>query len=144
MPWVLPVSAFVPELLRTLYDEGLRASLDGHDFELSEAGLAALEGSTAEGEKVAITARNDRAAVDAGLEKGFGLVRLGVGMLRDNDSSLAWTFALDGATEGCATLSGVKTPAASGGDDNPDAALLEKLYLLEQAAGVALELFERR
>ena len=108
------------------------------------AGVAALEGSTAEGEKVAITARNDRAAVDAGLEKGFGLVRLGVGMLRDNDSSLAWTFALDGATEGCATLSGVKTPAASGGDDNPDAALLEKLYLLEPAAGVALELFERR
>ena len=134
----------MPELLRTLYDEGLRASLDGHDFELSEAGLAALEGSTAEGEKVAITARNDRAAVDAGLEKGFGLVRLGVGMIRDNDSSLAWRFALDGATEGCATLSGVKTPAASGGDDNPDAALLEKLYLLEQAAGVALELFERR
>ncbi len=134
----------MPELLRTLYDEGLRASLDGHDFELSEAGLASLEGSTAEGEKVAITARNDRAAVDAGLEKGFGLVRLGVGMIRDNDSSLAWTFALDGATEGCATLSGVKTPASSGGDDNPDAALLEKLYLLEQAAGVALELFERR
>ena len=134
----------MPELLRTLYDEGLRASLDGHDFELSEAGLASLEGSTAEGEKVAITARNDRAAVDAGLEKGFGLVRLGVGMIRDNDSSLAWTFALDGATEGCATLSGVKTPAASGGDDNPDAVLLEKLYLLEQAVGVALELFERR
>lgn len=135
----------MPKLLQTLYADGLQASLDGHDFALSEAGLVSLEGANAEGEKVVITARNDRAAVDAGLAKGFGLARIKAGMIRDSDSSLAWTFTLDGATEGCATLSGVKTPAASGSDDdNPDAALLEKLYLLEQAVGVALELFEQR
>ena len=131
------------ELLQALYDNGLQASLDGHDFALSEAGLATLEGVDAEGEKVVITARNDRETVDAGLAKGFGLVRLKVGMVRDGDDSLAWTFTLDGAT-GCAVLSGVKTPTASGSDDgNPDAALLEKLYLIEQAVGVALELFEQ-
>ena len=131
--------------MRTLYDTGLRASLDGHDFALSEAGLAVLEGVDAEGEKVGITARNDRDAVDAGLAKGFAFTRLKAGMIRDNDSSLAWTLTLDGATEGAATLSGVKTPAASGDDDaGSDAALLEKLYLLEQVAGVALELFEQR
>ena len=135
----------MPELLRTLYDTGLRASLDGHDFALSEAGLAVLEGADAEGEKVGITAKNDRDAVDAGLAKGFSFARLRAGMLRDNDSSLAWTMTLDSATEGVATLSGVKTPATSGdGDASPDATLLEKLYLLEQAAGVALELFEQR
>lgn len=129
------------ELLQALYDNGLQASLDGHDFALSEAGLATLEGVDAEGEKVVITARNDRETVDAGLAKGFGLVRLKVGMVRDSDDSLAWMFTL--GTDG-ATLSGVKTPAASGNDDgNPDAALLEKLYLIEQAAGVALELFEQ-
>ena len=32
----------MPELLRTLYDEGLRASLDGHDFELSEEEMSRI------------------------------------------------------------------------------------------------------
>ena len=114
--------------------------MNGDRYELAEAGVITLSGLDADNEQVTITAKNDRAAVDAGLEKGFGISKLKVGMTKADDAA-EWTFSLESDS---LRISAIKCPASSSSepeDDNPDAGLLEKLYLLDQVVAVTKQLF---
>ena len=63
-----------------------------------------------------------------------------VGMTKADDAA-EWTFSLESDS---LRISAIKCPASSSSeseDDNPDAVLLEKLYLLDLVVAVTKQLF---
>lgn len=129
----------VPQELLRLYNEDRLVERDGNAYTLSYAGQMTLAGLEAQGENaVQVVVKNDNASADAGIASGLGIARIRLTMMRDAET---WSFALNDSLG----LLGVKTPAVENradDKDNPDAAMLEKLYLLEQLVGVVTQLFE--
>lgn len=126
-------SADVQAILRGLYHESLQVAYSDFTYQLSEAGHITLAGTNDDGD-VQIVVKNDRASVDAGLASGLSITKLKLSMERDD--GLSWIFRLNSSM----SFSGLKSPAAEAtGKD--EAALLEKLYLIEQAVGVTWKVF---
>lgn len=130
-------SADVPQELLQLYNEEKTVEMNGNSYTLSYAGQMTLAGLEAQGENaVQVVVKNDNASADAGISSGLTISKIKLLMARDADT---WTFNLTGSLN----LLGVKTPATENKADNkedPDAAMLEKLYLLEQVDGVVAQL----
>lgn len=126
-------SADVQAILRGLYNESLQIAHNDFTYQLSEAGHITLAGTNDDGD-VQIVVKNDRASADAGLASGLSITKLKLTIERDD--ALSWTFKLNSSM----SFSGLKSPAAEAtGKD--EAALLEKLYLIEQAVGVTWKVF---
>lgn len=122
--------------LRAVYDDMPRVEYAGHTYTLADAGHVTLCGSGDSG-SVTVAVKNDRASADAGLASGLSIVKLKATMERDGESDFNWTFTLISTSDGGLAFSGLKTPSVKSDDkDDPDAVLLEKLYLLELAVGV--------
>lgn len=131
----------VQQVLRTIYDAHMQASFESQTYKLTDAGRITLAGiSEADASIIEVVVKNDRTSTDTGLAGGLSIAKLKISMERENDS-LVWVFSLNGLLE----FSGLKVPAAKKNkDDNQDAVLLEKLYLIEQAVGVIHNLFGNR
>lgn len=125
--------ADVQQKLRALFSDGLTAAISDRSFTLADAGQVVLAGSIGE-DDVQVVVKNDKASAAAGLESGLSIAKLKI-QLQRNDG-LVWTFKL--STD--LTFSGFCAPAteASGHDD---AALLEKLYLLEHGVEAVFAAF---
>lgn len=126
-------------ILRQIYESSAQVEWNEHAYTLTDAGQVTLAGSR-DDEAVQVVVKNDKASVDAGLEADLSIVKLKICMERDSEPGFAWTFSLTEALN----LSGVKTPATEkpATDNDTDAAMLEKLYLLELVAGSIGKLFE--
>ncbi|MDR2821024.1 MAG: recombination-associated protein RdgC [Desulfovibrio sp.] len=120
-------------ILRGIYDDQVSAAFDGHTYILTETGQTTL--CAADDAKRQIVARHDRTSVDAGLTEALSFASLAVHMECED---LQWEFIINAKL----VFSSLKTPAVKKDSANPDAALLEKLYLMEQAVGVVHTLFE--
>lgn len=116
-------------VLRTIYNHGLTVDFDGHAYTLSEGGRASLV-HPENGAQVSVKDEPD--TVSKNLESGMELSRLKVVMTRVDEEDLLWECML-GADF---SLTGLKTPKVESDDDEPDAAWLEKLYLLQLMVGV--------
>lgn len=134
--------ADVKTVLRAMYDDSIKAEFNGYSYTLAEAGRVTLAGAAGEGDDIEVAVKNDRASSDAGLESGLSIAKIKLTMERDSEPGFAWTFTLNGSV----SFSGLKTPAtdAAHGDDDHDAVLLEKIYLIEQAVGAVHALFDIR
>lgn len=122
------------KLLASIHESGLSPSFDGHAWQLEQASQASLmhpeTGAT-------VNTKDEPEAVSRALAAGLVFTRLQCRLFRQDDESLEWTFTL--GAEG--VITGLKTPKVERpDDDSADGALLEKIYLLEQAVGVLKEL----
>lgn len=128
----------VPGLLRSLYESSRDVPFDGHTYTLAEAGQLTL---LREGEEngAEVTVKNEADSARTGLETGLSIKKMKFQMERVGEEELAWEFTLDAGLR----FSGLKTPRVEKqSDDDPDAVLLEKMYLLQQAVGVVRTVFE--
>lgn len=124
------------KLLRAIYEHGLTVTFEGHDYVLSEGGRASLvhpeSGAT-------VSAKDEPDTIAQSLESGLQFARLKVCMARKDEADLEWECML-GSDGG---LSGLKTPRVEPDADEPDAAWLEKFYLLHIVVGVLHSEFAR-
>ena len=127
------------QILRQIYESSAQVEWNGHAYTLTDAGQVTLAGNRGD-EAVQVVVKNDNASVDAALEAGLSIAKLKISMERNSEPGFVWTFSL---TE-LLNLSGVKTPATEkqADDKDDDAAILEKLYLLEIVVGAVGRLFE--
>lgn len=118
------------KLLATIYEHGLSPTVDGHAFALTQADQATLIQPES---GASVTAKDEPETISKALQNGLVFSKLKLRLTRQDDESLEWTLTL--SSDG--SISGLKTPKVEKQDnDDIDAVLLEKLYLLEQAVGV--------
>lgn len=135
-PQPVPIAVDVPHILQELYGASRNISFDGHTYSLSEAGQLTLAAGDGE-----VSIKNEPASAQSGMEAGLAICKLKLEMTRIGEEDLAWQFTLQSDL----SFSGLKTPkVGKKTDDGADAAILEKLYLIEQAVGVIHTLFEIR
>lgn len=128
----------VPVLLKSLYQQSRDVPYDGHTYALAEAGQLTLLRAGAE-DAAEVTVKNEADSARTGLEAGLVVTKLKLRMERIGDESLVWEFTLNAE----ARFLGLKTPKVEKSDeDDPDAVLLEKLYLIQQAVGVVRTLLK--
>lgn len=125
----------VEQLMGKIYESSLNVSYEDAMYTVAEAGQATL----AEEGGSEVTVRNAPDSANAGLEAGLSIRKLKVKILRDDEEELEWETTLDSDFN----FSALKTPKVEKEDDNPDAALLTKLYLLSVAVGVLHTLFRQ-
>lgn len=127
----------VEALMAKIYADSLQVDFGEHSYTVAEAGQATLmqEGGAE------VTVKNAPDSANAGIASGLSIKKLRIQISRTGEDELMWTLTLNSDF----TFSGMKTPKvekATG--DNADAAMLEKLYLIEQAVGVVLALGQRQ
>lgn len=135
--WLLD-SAEGQKLLATVYEHGLSPTVDGHTFDLSQAGQATLIQLES---GASVTAKDEPETISKALQTGLVFSRLKLHLARQDDESLEWTLILgsDGAITGLKTPK-VEKPDGDDGGNASDAVLLEKLYLLGLAVDVIREI----
>lgn len=125
----------VVQLLSKIYRESLSVCYDGHNYTVAEAGQATL---TQDGGSE-VSVKNAPESADAGLEAGYSITKLKI-QISQEEEGLEWEFTLNSEF----SFFGLKTPKIDKPeDDDPDAALLEKLYLIGVAVGVMHTLFRQ-
>lgn len=128
----------VQQVLQGIYADGVEIVSDDHVYSLAEGGQVVF---TSSGGTVSISA-SETACSDhapAGLQGDIG--KLKIRMERSDDPALCWMFTLTQALE----IPWLKLPVAAGEkgtDTDDDAAMLERLYLLEQLFQVINKLFD--
>lgn len=126
----------VPHILQELYAASRDITFDGHTYSLAEAGQLTLAAGDGE-----VSVKNEPTSAQSGMEAGLSICKLKLQMTRVGETDLEWQFTLNLDL----SFSGLKTPKIEKRpDDDADAALLAKLYLLEQTVGVIHTLFEVR
>lgn len=126
----------VEELLRSIYANSLQVEFDEHSYTITEAGQATLmQDGGAE-----VTVKNSPDSANAGLEAGLSIKKLKMHIARADEESLLWELTLNHDF----SFSSLKTPKVTHTQgENPDAVILEKLYLIEQAVGVMHTVFRQ-
>ena len=121
----------VGKLFRLVQQEGITVAFDGHEYALSDAGILLLRHPESGAE---VLAKNEPDAVINGLQAGMHIQKMKIRMERVGEEDLAWEYTLTLNQ----SFSGLKTPSVKKSDDNddPDAVLLEKLYLISLVEGV--------
>lgn len=126
----------VEQFLKSIYEQPLQIEYNDKPYVATSAGHATL----CQDGGCEVTVKNAPDTVpDAGLEAGMSIRKLKITLSSDE---LAWELTLGQDF----AFSGLKTPHVEKPKDDgePDAALLEKLYLLEQAVGAMHTLFGRQ
>lgn len=138
-PWGCPDEPdLASRVMRRLYDSQQSMAFDGQHFTVrmsdsEKVSLAAVGGMVS-----ALSSTAAVQSVDAALAEGLQIVKLHIQLENEaapeDDISFTWSST-------CA-FSGLKTPVrdSSGDDDDPDAAFLEKMYLIGRVASVMAEL----
>lgn len=123
-------------ILKELYRASREIPFEDHTYFLSEAGQLTLAAGDGE-----VSVKNEPSSAQSGIEAGLAISKLKLEMTLRGEEDLAWQFTLH--SDLC--FSGLKTPKVKkSSSDVADAAILEKLYLIEQAVGVIHTLFEIR
>jgi hypothetical protein len=122
-------------VLQDIYNNGTSVTVDGHPYNLSDAGRTTLASSEGDVKK-RVEALNDRSSVDAGLAQELAVAGLAVTMTGDN---LECSFDVSDKL----VLSKVKAPAVDKKSD-PEGALLERLCFFERIVDIVHTLFEAR
>ena len=120
--------------LQEIYGHSREVGWDGHTFNIAEAGELTLQKESGE----TVASRNEPGSVAAGLEAGLYIRKLKVVITDEN--AMEWSAVIDQDFR-----FRLQTPAIEKAKDaDPDAVLLEKLYLLQLAVGAVHELFRSR
>lgn len=126
----------VPHILQELYGASRGIPFGEHTYTLAEAGQLTLAAGDGE-----VSVKNEPTSAQSGMEAGLSICKLKLEMTRVGEENLAWQFILHSDL----SFSSLKTPKVEKqSNDNADAAILAKLYLIEQAVGVIHTLFEIR
>lgn len=126
----------VPRILQELYGTSRGIPFGEHTYTLAEAGQLTLAAGDGE-----VSVKNEPTSAQSGMEAGLSICKLKLEMTRVGEEDLAWQFILHSNL----SFSSLKTPKVEKqSNDNADAAILAKLYLIEQAVGVIHTLFEIR
>jgi DNA recombination-dependent growth factor C len=113
-----------------LYADGARVG----EYTLEQDGQVRLLG-----EEMEVNAKNESQSVQAGLDAGLTICKLKVFMTGADSAEYRFTLGSDLA------LGGLKTPmVVKDADADPDALMLEKLYLIGQVKDVLTGLFSAR
>ncbi len=120
--------------LQEIYGHSQDVNWDGHTFTIAEAGELTLQKESGE----TVASKNEPGSVAAGLEAGLYITQLKLTLTDEN--SQEWSAVL-----GQDFRFRLQTPAVEKAKDaDPDAVLLEKLYLIQLAVGAVHELFRSR
>lgn len=120
--------------LQEIYGHSREVGWDGHTFNIAEAGEVTLQKESGE----TVASRNEPGSVAAGLEAGLYIRKMKVTITDEN--AMEWSAVIDQDFR-----FRLQTPAVEKAKDaDPDAVLLEKLYLLQLAVGAVHELFRSR
>lgn len=126
----------VDRFMGAIYVERLQLSVGGHSCTVSEAGQAMLTriGEDDESDGVAVMVKNAPISTNASLEAGLTIKQMRMEISRNGEENLTWTLTLNSDF----SFSSLQTPKIEKpqGSDEPDAALLEKIFLIEQAVGI--------
>ena len=117
--------------LQEIYGHSQDVSWDGHTFNIAEAGEVTLQKESGE----TVSSRNEPGSVAAGLEAGLYIRKMKLTLTDEN--SMEWNAVIDQDFR-----FRLQTPSVEKSKDaDPDAVLLEKLYLIQLAVGAVHELF---
>lgn len=120
--------------LQEIYGHSQDVSWDGHTFNIAEAGEVTLQKESGE----TVSSRNEPGSVAAGLEAGLYIRKMKLTLT--DESSMEWNAVIDQDFR-----FRLQTPSVEKSKDaDPDAVLLEKLYLIQLAVGALHELFRSR
>lgn len=130
----LKESLAMETFLQEIYGHSQDVSWDGHTFNIAEAGEVTLQKESGE----TVSSRNEPGSVIAGLEAGLYIRKMK--LLLTDENSMEWTAVIDQNFR-----LRLQTPSVEKSKDaDPDAVLLEKLYLIQLAVGALHELFRSR
>lgn len=120
--------------LQEIYGHSRDVSWDGHTFNIAKAGELTLQKESGE----TVASKGEPGSVAVGLEAGLYIRKLKVVITDEN--AMQWSVVIDRDFR-----FRVQAPAVEKEKDaDPDAVLLEKLYLLHLAVGAVHELFRSR
>lgn len=119
--------------LQEIYGHSQEIVWSEHTFTVSEAGELTLQKESGE----TVASKNEPGSVAAGLEAGLYIRKLKVAIT--DEATMEWGAVIDQDFR-----LHLQTPAVEKTADDPDAALLEKLYLIQLAVGAVHELFRSR
>lgn len=121
------------QLLRNIYDSSKNVMFDGHSYTLGISETSVITLAAQDGSSETVNSKGELESVEAALKKGLKITKIQLSMEQENAPENSWQFTLDSTLN----FSGLKTPPiAKNEDDDQDAVLLEKLYLLSRVAGV--------
>lgn len=130
----LKESLAMETFLQEIYGHSQDVSWDGHMCNIAEAGEVTLQKESGE----TVSSRNEPGSVIAGLEAGLYIRKMK--LLLTDENSMEWTAVIDQNFR----LRLQTPPVEKSKDADPDAVLLEKLYLIQLAVGAIQELFRSR
>lgn len=126
-------SLAMESFLQEIYGHSQDVNGDGHTFTIAEAGELTLQKESGE----TVASRNEPGSVAAGLEAGLYIKKIKLSLTDEN--SQEWLTTIDSGFR-----FKLQTPPVHSLDDDPDAVLLEKLYLIQLAVSAVHELFRSR
>lgn len=127
-------------VLRLIYDSPQSVEFDGLAFTVRMSDSEAVSLAAAGGEASAVNSKAALQSVEAGLAEGLEIVKLHIQMENEGVPEDACTFTLNSEF----AFSGLKVPVpARSDDDDPDAAFLEKMFLISRVVGVMADLLTR-
>ena len=130
----LKESLAMETFLQEIYGHSQDVNYDGHTFNIAEAGEVTLQKESGE----TVSSRNESGSVAAGLEAGLYIRKMKLTLTDEN--SMEWNAVIDQNFR-----LRLQTPSVEKSKDaDPDAVLLEKLYLIQLAVGALHELFRSR
>ena len=130
----LKASLAVESFLQEIYGHSQDVGWDGHTFTVAEAGELTLQKESGE----TVASKNEPGSIAAGLEAGLYIRKMKVTITDEN--SMEWNAVI-----GQDFRFRLQSPAVENAKDtDPDAVLLEKLYLIQLAVGAVHELFRSR
>lgn len=119
--------------LQEIYGHSQKIAWNEHTFTIAEAGELTLQKESGE----TVASKNEPGSVAAGLEAGLYIKKLKVSIV--DDTNMEWSAVIDQDFR-----FRLQTPAVETKDAEPDAVLLEKLFLIQLAVGAFHELFRSR
>lgn len=119
--------------LQEIYGHSQEIAWNEHTFTIAEAGELTLQKESGE----TVASKNEPGSVVAGLEAGLYIKKLKVSIV--DDTNMEWSAVIDQDFR-----FRLQTPAVETKDAEPDAVLLEKLFLIQLAVGAFHELFRSR
>lgn len=130
-------------LFRNIHESVQSVSVDGGSFTVSAAERITLTGHSEVAVKSAAPENRGTAdaSIDAGLQAGLFISKMQIRIEQDQEA-LTWEMVVDREFG----FSGLKTPHVDkpDSDADPDAVLLEKLYLIDRAVQVMHALFRKQ